>query len=347
MVDPNGVLNPGLMPQTLDDLRKIAPERSDVDDLLVERWNRVSEVWRENADFRRAVLRYATRSAHRDPSSADLWPEVVYPLIERARWQRSFRPKHEQLWDYLSARVLLRPDAGVLLDRLIVRVVPANVAAELDEAISGFVDDPRLDDDDAPAPVGDDRLASRMGEVSLQELDEDTGAKGKGHLVVLTPPDPYRFTQGEIRDLWREAVNAVSQSRNRPGGSGGHGHRAVPVGPYRLAVIPSVRGRSAGQIALQGMPNKQVEMLTPSLRGGGSASKPVLAVWVYQDASVAIVYLDFKGTEKYILWHAPNAQQLNFDGPGDFNHMLYTLGMELPDQIDRVLSKKFRPRKAV
>jgi eukaryotic-like serine/threonine-protein kinase len=346
MVDPNGVLNPGLMPQMLDDLRKVAPERDEVDDHLVERWNRVNEVWRSNADFRYAVLRYATRSAHRDPASVELWPEVVYPLMERARWQREFRPGHEALWDYVSARVFRVPDAGVRLDRMIVTAVPEQVADELDEAIASFVDDPRLDDDDAPAAAaesGDDRLAAQVGDgVSLHDLAADVGPK-KG-LVRLAPPDPFRFTQGEIRDLWREAEAAVSQARVKPGGSGGPGHRSVPVGPYRLAVIPTLRGRTSGLVVLQGMRNKQVEMLTPSVRAGGSSSRLVVAVWIYQDASAALVYLDFKWSEKYILWYAPNAQQFNYDHPADLNHMLFNLGLEAPDQLDRVLTRKFQPR---
>ena len=105
----------------------------------------MAEVWRENADFRRAVLRYATRNAHRDPASIDLWPEVVYPLIERARWQREFRPKHEAVWDYLCDRVLHVPDAGrpARPDDGPGRS-PSQVAEELDEEIAGFVDDPRL-----------------------------------------------------------------------------------------------------------------------------------------------------------------------------------------------------------
>ncbi len=109
MSTPTGVLNPGLIPQTLDDLHKIAPPRDDVDDQLVARWNRVTDVWRDNADFRDAVLKYATARAAKDPASPSLWPEVVYPLIERARWQREFRPKHEALWDYLTAKSPPRP----------------------------------------------------------------------------------------------------------------------------------------------------------------------------------------------------------------------------------------------
>ena len=83
MLDTQGVLNPGLMPQKLADLNLLAPALTDVDDVLVERWNRVTEVWRNQPEFRNAVLRYATSNAHRDPASTGLWPEVVYPLIER------------------------------------------------------------------------------------------------------------------------------------------------------------------------------------------------------------------------------------------------------------------------
>jgi serine/threonine-protein kinase len=340
MLDVNNILNPGLMPQTLDDLRKIAPPRQEVDDQLVARWNRVSEVWRENADFRQAVLRYATSRAHRDPASADLWPEVVYPLIERARWQREFRPRHEAVWDYLTAKILFVPGPGVRLDRMIVKAVPAKVAEELDMEISAFVDNPLLDDDQpAPAEEGDDRLTAQIdGNVSLHDLAGDARPRARG-LVMLAPADPYRFTQGNLRDLWREAMSGLGQP-----GKPGSGQRTVPVGPYRLAVIPSIRGRSAGQIALQGMPNKQIELLTPSIRAGGSGGKPVIAIWIYEDASVAIIYLDFKGTVKYILWHAPNAQQFNYESPAELNHMLYTLGMQVPDQLDRVLSKSFRPQ---
>jgi len=333
MLDPNGILNPGLMPQNFEDLHKIAPARSEVDDLLVTRWNRVAEVWRTDFDFRQSVLRYATSRASKDPASIDLWPEVVYPLIERARWQRAFRPRHEALFDYVSAKVLRLPDAGVRMDRMIVKAVPVQVAEELVAEFAGFVEDPLLEDDEQVAVDPDDaRLASVA---NFKNLDIEPEARAKG-IVALVPPEPYRISQGDLRQLWSEAMAVLG----KPGGAK---PRAIPIGPYRLAVIPSVRGRSAGQVALQGMPNKQIELLTPSIRAGGSSSKPVVAVWVYQDGSVAIAHLDFKGNDKYIFWHAPNAQQFNYEDGGELNHMLYTLGMELPEQLDRVLTKKYRP----
>ena len=339
MLDSRGNLNPGLMPQTINDLKTIAPEREEVDDELVGRWNRVTEVWRENADFRNAVLRYATKSAHKDPVSADLWPEVVYPLIERARWQRQLRPRHEQLWDYVTANVLRSPDAGVKLDRLIVQAVPSNVVAELDLAFATFDDDPEIDDDQAAQSHDvEDQLSARItGKVRIQGLEERSDKREKG-LIPLTPVDPFRFTQGELRELWNEAMAALSK-----GGAVRGGHRLAPIGPYRLVVIPSVRGRSAGQIAIQGMSNKQIELITPSIRTGGASSKPFVAAWVYQDGSMVVVYLDFMSTTRYIFWHAPNSQQTNYEDAADLNHLLFTLGMEIPDQLNRVLTKKFRP----
>jgi len=354
MLDQQGVLNPGLMPQKLADLNLLAPARTEVDDILVERWNRVSEVWRNQAEFRIAVLRYATSNAHRDPASTGLWPEVVYPLIERARWHRRIRGRTESIWDYIGGRLLHLPDAGVVLDRVIDRVIPAPLVAELDEEMNLLAEDPRLDDEQgdpfAAAPDEADRLTASLtgSRVSLVELAQEPADsdKGKG-LLRLADLDPIRFFQSQLHELWKEALqtlqnNAVARPGARPG-SNPTSHRPVPIGPYRLIVTPSIRGRAAGQIAIQGMVNKQIELTTPTLRTKGSASKALLAIWLYRDNSLAIAHLDFMNSHKYVLWHAPKSHQLNFDEPGDLNHELFTLGMEVPDQLDRVLTRSFKP----
>ena len=352
MLNPQGVLNPGLMPAKLADLNLLAPARTDVDDILVERWNRVAEVWRDRAEFRTAVLRYATSYAHRDPASTGLWPEVVYPLIERARWHRRIRGRTEAIWNYIGGRFLHLPDAGVALDRVIDRVVPAPLVAELDEGMNLLAEDPRLDDDEgdpfAPAPDEADRLTTSLAAsgVSLVELASEPAEPDKGKNVLqLADPNPHRFVQSELHDLWKEALQSLQNqaAMTKPGSRPAAGHRPVPIGPYRLIIIPSIRGRAAGQIAIQGMVNKQIELTTPTLRTRGSASKALLAIWLYRDNSLAIVHLDFMNTEHYVLWHAPKSHQLNFDEPGDLNHELFTLGMEVPDQIEKVLTRKFKP----
>ena len=85
----------------------------------------------------------------------------------------------------------------------------------------------------------------------------------------LVDPDPLRFVQSQLHELWKEALQALqSQGQARPGTKPAS-HRPVPIGPYRLIVIPSIRGRAAGQIAIQGMANKQIELTTPTLRTRG------------------------------------------------------------------------------
>ncbi len=352
MLDDRGVLNPGLMPQRLEDLNLIAPPRTEVDDVLVERWNLLAEKWRMDPRFRATVLRYATAGAHRDPASTAMWPEVVYPLIERARWQRRTRSKAEMAWDYLFARVIHMPDAGVLLDRALKYDVPAPLVAHLDDSLDLMVESPRLDDeqgDPFASPDADDRLAASIsiegGAVALAEIADEPEEAGRD-VARLADPDPLRFSQAELHDLWKEALAALQQTQARPGVRP-PSHRHVPVGPYRLTVIPSIRGRSAGQIAIQGMPQKQIELVTPTVRTKGSSSKALVAVWVYRDNSLVIAHLDFQGSERYVLWHAPRGHQINFDGPGDLSHELFSLGLEVPDQLNRVLTRSFRPSKKV
>ena len=242
MLDANGVLNPGMMPRTLDDLATIAPPRDTLDAHRVSLWNRVAEVWRQEDDFRQAVLRYATRSDHLDTVSADLWPEVVYPLIERAHWQRTFRPRHEALWDYVVGKLLRVPVPGVRLDRMMVIAIPLEVAEQLDEDLFAFVDDPRLDEDEA-SPSESRATAERRpfyvgGTIPRDEPPSDDDAPRVKVMVPLSPADPFLFTQNVLRNLWEGAMDAQDNS-TRPRLL----HRTIPVGPYELAVIPTARGR--------------------------------------------------------------------------------------------------------
>jgi eukaryotic-like serine/threonine-protein kinase len=338
LLDDQGVLNPGLMPQVLADLTRIAPERTEVDDQLAQRWNRVSEVWRGNGEFRDSVLRYATQRAWKDPASLDLWPEVVYPLIERARWQRQLRSIPEQVWDRVCGTMHL-PDAGNRLDRAIRVSVPAQVASKLESAVLGFAENPDLGPDQADGAGDLGGIAAPLGisPASFNDIDTEQPTR---NFMRLTTPDPVRQTLGELRALFREAVANMRTSTKI-------GHAHVPVGPYRLCVIPSIRSKTAGQVIIQGMPNKQIELLVPSFVTSGPESKIILAVWVYQGGSLAITYYDNLNNQRYISWDATTGQQTNFDDAAELNHILYQLGLEVPDQLDRALSKRYQPQNPV
>jgi serine/threonine-protein kinase len=215
-----------------------------------------------------------------------------------------------------------------------------------------MVESPRLDDeeDDPFAPRDEaDRLAASISvggsQINLAEIAADQDDDDRD-VVRLADPNPLRYTQGELHELWKEALTAPQQAQARPGAKPPT-HRHVPVGPYRLTVIPSIRGRAAGQIAIQGMVQKQIELTTPTVRTKGSAGKPLVAIWVYRDNSLVIAHLDFMGSERFVLWHAPRSHHLNYDDPAELNHELFSLGMEAPDQLDKVLTRSFRPRKTV
>jgi serine/threonine-protein kinase len=352
MTDAKGLLNPGLVPASLGDLRKIAPERDMVDDELVERWNRVAEAWRDEPAFRVAALRFASPQAHRDPAGQALWPEVVYPLIEMARWQRRFRSGPERLFDALLARILRTGDAGVELDRLLARSVSPQVVAQIDDSVNLLARKPPPDEEEAEEQAAVDET-DRLGTITAGSLDADELTAGQAQTekdqIRLASPDPLRFLQGQLHELWKEAVNAL-QAQVRTAGPGAGkpgGHKHIPVGPYRLVVVASIRGKAAGQVAIQGMANKQIEVTTPSFRTTGSSNRPIMAVWLYRDNSLVITHLDFMGTERYVFWHAPLARHSKFDDPAELVRELEDLGMEVPDQLDIALTRRFRPRNIV
>ena len=155
----------------------------------------------------------------------------------------------------------------------------------------------------ADGPGRRSRPADRLDPGRLAQHRRDRrrrGTAGPG------PRPPGRSRPGPIPP--GRAPRALEGGRQRAAGPGRAGtrrgrrpapagHRHIPLGPYRLVVVPSIRGRAAGQVAIQGMANKQIELTTPSFRTTGSAGKPIVAVWIYRDNSLVITHLDFKGGE--------------------------------------------------
>ena len=156
-------------------------------------------------------------------------------------------------------------------------------------------------------------------------------------IVPLSPAEPFLFTQEILRELWEEAVG--SQENPRPGVL----QRTLPIGPYRLAVLPSGRNRtrSTVTVVLRGLHlGKEIEFLTPAIHAKGAASKTVIAIWIYKDGSMAVIHFDFQFKERYTLWHTPKAHQFNYGNIEDLKYMLTTAGMETPERIDDILAKK-------
>jgi serine/threonine-protein kinase len=229
--------------------------------------------------------------------------------------------------------------------------VPAQVVAQIDDSVNLLAKKPQIaeDSDEEEHPDEADRLGAAIsgGSINLDELAEDQ-LQASEELIPLADPDPTRLLHGELQELWKEGVNALAaQTQGNPPGGARGASRHIPLGPYRVVVVASIRGKGAGQVAIQGMANKQVELTTPSFRTTGSANRPILAVWRYKNNSLVIAHLDFQSTTRYVFWNAPRGQHLKYDDPADLLNELEGIGMELPDQLDTVLSRGFRPKKKV
>ncbi len=339
MMDERGILNPGLMPQVLDDLKRLAPKRTELDDQLADRWNELTQIWRSKPDFRTAVLRYATKTPWKDQASINLWPEVVYPLIERAQMQRQLRSHSEAFWDTIFGAVLRVGDAGVNMDRAIRQQVPQRLVREIELSLPNLQNDEVIEanpdsgegSNDAEPRITGVEVSSR----SFHDVEVDAPTRS---FVRLARIEPYRQTVGELRELGREAIAAL-----RVGAAANPTQNVIAIGRYRLVAVASVRARSAGQIAIQGMPNKQVELLVPPFMSGGPPGKFLVATWLYQNNSLAITYYDNLNDQRFMIWDAGVAQQTNLDDLASFHHHLYTIGLEVPDQVDQALSKSYRP----
>src|SRR4029079_18367144 len=86
-----------------------------------------------------------------------------------------------------------------------------------------------------------DRLSVAVsgGAIDMDDLADDEARSGQSRpFVPLAHPDPLRFLQGQLHQLWKKAVTALqSQARPVPGRPAPAGHRHIAVGPYRLVVV--------------------------------------------------------------------------------------------------------------
>ena len=113
MLDANGVLNPGMMPRTLDDLAidRPAARRAGRAPRLALEPRRGQSGGRKMSSARRSSVT-PRDPTDRDAMSVDLWPEVVYPLIEHAHWQRTFRSAHRSVLGLRGRQAAPRARAG-------------------------------------------------------------------------------------------------------------------------------------------------------------------------------------------------------------------------------------------
>ena len=122
------------------------------------------------------------------------WPSGPRSCIPSSswRWQRRSRTHAEAAWDAVVGRLLHLGDAGVELDRLLTRAVPAQVVAQIDDSVNLLVRKPPIDEDedDEAAPADEtDRLTASLpsGAVNMAEIADDEAERDQEK--SLTAPE--------------------------------------------------------------------------------------------------------------------------------------------------------------
>ncbi len=180
----------------------------------------------------------------------------------------------------MVGKLLKVPVAGVRLDRMMVIVIPLEVAEQLDLDLSTFVAEPRFDEDgdDDEEETSPSQTASTLerrpiwvGSTIPRDAppSDDDDAPRVRPIIPLLPGRPLHFHAECPQQPVGAALDcAVQLPQNFVL------HRKIPVGPYELAVMPTGRGRSAVRAVLQGLPQgKQIEIITPLAIGADTASR--------------------------------------------------------------------------
>ncbi|MFM1800696.1 MAG: hypothetical protein RJA81_48, partial [Planctomycetota bacterium] len=108
-LDDEGHLLPNQLPRDWGNLVEMEAETPRVSRERLRLWNRLADLWAENPDFRKAVLRISAPWLVKEPSALRFWPEVVEPL-----WREAINRRNDPSWTRKLA--LLQPGARERLD---------------------------------------------------------------------------------------------------------------------------------------------------------------------------------------------------------------------------------------
>lgn len=346
LLDANGALNPGLIPRTMRDLTRIAPPYLEIDRELVENWREAGELWKNDPGLRGAVLRYTAHWAAQDYRVRALWPEVIYPLVQRARYRRANRSLAEVLGEGLVDLLLGRRGPGAEME-----------GATIGDARS-FFEAPRRSGDVSEAISADaiEGFAEMLGEGDDGAPSESTSALNEQARTIeaheermaglLAWPEPIlKASLSDLSRLWRDSYASRFKRASSTQNAEGSGYLPFPVGAYRLAVIATIRGMTAGEVAIQGMKNKQIELMVPSLRLHRHSKEIVLAIWLYRDQSLVIAYQDQTRSHRFIFWEARESRQFNCDDRGSLERLLIAYKREAPLRLDDSLADPAQTRR--
>jgi len=293
-MDDQGRLLPNRLPRDWKNLSEFEPDMPKVNRERARLWNRLADLWAENPDFRRVVLRTSAPWLISEKAALRFWPEVVEPL-----WQDARRRRQDPNW----------------LRRLTMFTAKARTTTELENATLEL-------------PIVRGRAATGSGIAlasSAKPIDPEFHSRAE--IVTLYDEQPVVLKLGELKAAYDEATTKYRQTKGVNAA-----HRRLPLGPTaHLVLLISVRGGiKSSQARVLGTNVTPVEITIPPLQTASGAGVPIVACWSYSDGSLLLRYRDQNREEKNTAWSAKRKKWFPASPERPLTELLKDIGLDMP-----------------
>lgn len=298
-MDDQGHLLPNRLPRDWQNLVDLETDLPKVSRERLRLWNRLADLWAENPDFRRAVLRASAPWLAKEPAVLRFWPEVVEPL-----WLEAIRRRDDPTWARRLA--LLTPGAR-----------------ERMEFEAHILETPRIRGRSATGSGIAAAIPSVMpgGSPLLPEFQSEA------EVCTLLDEKPALLKLGALKQAYDEAT---TNYRNSKGASAQHRRLPLVEGVQMVLMVSQRGGFKSNQARILGHNTTPVEITIPPLQIAGSSDLPVIAAWAYSDGSLAIRHLDQHKNDKNLAWSARRKKWFHAQADRGLPELLKDLGLETP-----------------
>jgi serine/threonine-protein kinase len=293
-MDDQGRLLPNRLPRDWKSLSEVESDMPKVNRERARVWNRLADIWIENPDFRRVVLRTSAPWLVSENAVLRFWPEVVEPL-----WQGALRRRQDPNW----------------LRRLSLFSAKARVTTEQENALLEL---PKVR---GRAATGSGiTLAPTAGPI-------DPEFHSRAEIITLVDEQPVVIKLGELKLAYDEAVTKYRLSKGS-----NSAHQRLALGPVsHLVLLISMRGGiKSSQARVLGSNVTPIEITIPPLQVASGAGVPIVACWTYSDGSLLIKYRDQHRHEKCMAYSAKRKKWFPAEADHPLTELLKDLGLDMP-----------------
>jgi serine/threonine-protein kinase len=293
-MDDQGRLLPNSLPRDWKNLNEVESGMPRISRERLRLWNRLADIWAENPDFRRVVLRSSVPWLAQEKAVLRFWPEVVEPLWEEARRRRT-----DPNW---SRRLsMFTPGARDRMEQ-------ENSLLELPRVRGRTATGSGISPAAAASPIA-------------PEFHSRT------EIVTLVDERPTILNLSEMKAAYDEAARNFRATKGASAS-----HRRLPLGETaHVSLMVSTRASmKASQVRVLGGAITPVELTVPPLQIASGGQQPIIACWTYSDGSLLVKYRDQLRVEKSLAYSARRKKWFPADVERPLTELLKDLGLDMP-----------------